>query len=64
MLSYRPFTSRVRVLSQASRYGIYGGQSGMGTRFCAINFFFYPVCIIPPILDSHSFVTDGILSLC
>ena len=45
-------TAEARARSQASPFGFFGGQSGIGTDFFRVILFF-PVRIIQPILHTH-----------
>jgi hypothetical protein len=48
-VSQRPFTVEAQVRSRVSPCGICGGQSGTGTGFSLVLWFF-PVSFIPPVL--------------
>jgi hypothetical protein len=53
VVSHWPFTLETRVWNYISPYGIWGGQSGDGRGFS-------PASTIPPLLCTHSSVTDAI----
>ena len=61
MVSYQSLLVEARVLSQASRCGICGGQSGTATGFFLV-LQFWPVIIIPPVLNTLSFIHSFIHS--
>jgi hypothetical protein len=61
-VSCRPLTAEAQTQSKAILRGICGGQSGTGTGFCQSTSV-SPVSIIPPILHTHSLITDTIYTL-
>jgi hypothetical protein len=49
-------TMEANVRSQASPYGMCGGQNGIGTYFSP-NTSGFPLSIIPPVPRTHSFMS-------
>jgi len=54
-------TAESQVRSQTIPFVICGGQNGNGTRFFRV-LRFSTVIVIPPVLHTHSFVTDTVAS--
>lgn len=55
--SLHPLTAKTLFRTETGPRMICGGQGGIETDFCQY-FGFPPVSIFPPILHTHSFVTD------
>ena len=55
-ISHPPLTAEDRVQSEASQYGICGGQNDTGTQVSFRLPRFYPFSTIPPMLHTHLFI--------